>query len=177
MSTTTFLIVEATNRYRRNGYTGLTHLHWFLISFISDIIPLIYVIIQQEFFPYAVVKPRPYAVYHLLFWILFGIASCSFITASLCCLRRRKNEDYETKMESPLENSPKFSSEFEHAFSNNPHQFTFNHRHLLRLSLYLLATMWIQWPTSYNVFPDLIPMDKVDTDMAMKIMPKVQVFF
>jgi hypothetical protein len=51
----------------------------------------------------------------------------------------------------------------------------FNHRHLLRLSLFLLATMWIQGPTAYNLPADLIPVEKLNPDIAMKMMPKFQV--
>lgn len=92
--------------------------------------------------------------------------------------------------------SSTFSKEYENAFvSGQP--LVFNHRHLLRLSLFLLATMWIQGkklllqqqifcvlyqliiniagPTAYNLPADLIPVEKVDPTIAMKLMPKVQV--
>ncbi|KAI6182186.1 hypothetical protein M3Y97_00353200 [Aphelenchoides bicaudatus] len=173
--TTTFLIVEATNRYRQNGGSGFTHRNWFIITALSDLVPFAFVVVQKEFFPYASFKPKPYALYHVLWWSVFGFASFLFITASLCCIKKRKQEEYVEKNGSVTNDVHKFSKEYEHAFvSSQP--LVFNHRHLLRLSIFLLATMWIQGPTALNLPADLIPPAQVNPDIAMKIMPKVQPF-
>lgn len=155
VSTTTFLIVESTKRYRRSEYDGFSHFQWLQISLFCDLLPLLYLVIQHEYYPYSAVKPKPYAVYHSIWWAISVAASCLFITASLCCLKKRKKEEYVVKIESPpvsnIPNAKPFSGEYGNVFADTQ-QITFNYRHLLRLALYLVFTMWIQYPTAYNVF-------------------------
>ncbi|KAI6234454.1 hypothetical protein M3Y99_00796600 [Aphelenchoides fujianensis] len=99
LSTTVFLIVDSTARFVRESGTiaetvpASRPFLWLLVCLACDFIPFVYIAIQQEYFPYASVTPKPLALYHLLWWIAYGGAAGCFVTASLCCLKKRKAEE------------------------------------------------------------------------------------
>ncbi|KAI6218068.1 hypothetical protein M3Y95_01180900 [Aphelenchoides besseyi] len=178
-STTFFLITDSTNRYRRNSQ-GFTSTTWLAITLLCDCIPFFYIVIQQEFFAYVTIIPKPLAVYHIVWWLLCGIAASTFITGSLCCLRKRKLESYASppiplNNVSNQPNRDPFSLTYAQAF-HSPTAELFDRWHLVRLSLYLISTMWIQFTTGATIGPDLFS-GHVDPKAGMKLMPVIQVVF
>lgn len=151
-STTFILIYETTQKYRRN-LSGFPARTWFILLYICDLIPVFGLIAQSQWKAFAVLRPNILACYQGIWAFITTKAAIMFITASVCCFqRRKKEEEYRTEKSKCL----------------------FGRWHLIRLSLFLITTLWLQMPSTGDYISQIFTV-KMDTSKGMDLLPKVQV--